>query len=289
MNTVWSQYVQGAGMLYSSRTLRFSDFFREKYTTAFNIEDGECILEIGCGPGALCQALKRWYPHSDITGVDLDSAFIEFAARRAPDITFLNGDATALPFEDGSFGVVISNTVSEHVEPSAFFGEQYRVLKPGGVCLVLSARRGISVRAGCIEECSEEEERLWQGCDALHAGRRRRYNVGAYSMNEAELPRALEGCGFRSVSTDYIAVNLTPDDPRYPRETALAMIEAGRINDLEAIALMSCCEGGLTAVEAETLKAITNKKYDRRVQLYDSGERQWDAEISLTMVVRGVK
>lgn len=38
-----------------------------------------------------------------------------------------------------SIPCTFSNTVSEHIEPSKFYGEQYRVLKENGVCLVLSA------------------------------------------------------------------------------------------------------------------------------------------------------
>lgn len=34
-----------------------------------------------------------------------------------------------IPFENESFDVTISNTVAEHIEPSRFYGEQYRVLK----------------------------------------------------------------------------------------------------------------------------------------------------------------
>ena len=88
------------------------------------------ILEIGCGPGALAGALHRWYPKAEITAVDRDSEFIRFAREYEEGIDFAEGDATALSFPDNSFDVVISNTVSEHIEPSKFYGEQMRVLKP---------------------------------------------------------------------------------------------------------------------------------------------------------------
>ena len=71
--------------------------------------------------------------------MDRDSNFIAFASKKAPQIHFLEGDATELTFESESFDVTISNTVVEHIEPSKFYGEQYRVLKENGVCLVLSA------------------------------------------------------------------------------------------------------------------------------------------------------
>ena len=125
MNTNWSDYVQGVGTLYLSRMLRFSDQHRQAYMQAFDLDGARRLrmLELGCGPGALTQSLARWYPNADITAIDLDSAFIEFAAHRAPGLRFIEADATALPFEDGEFDVTISNTVQEHIAPERFFSE----------------------------------------------------------------------------------------------------------------------------------------------------------------------
>ena len=145
MNTVWSDHIQGVLTLYLSRQLRFDDRFKEQYLKLFRLEKKKAlkILEIGCGPGALAGALHRWYPEAEITGIDRDTKFIEYARAHEPRVTFLEGDALKLPFADGTFDVTISNTVSEHVEPSRFYTEQKRVLKEGGVCIVLSARKGI--------------------------------------------------------------------------------------------------------------------------------------------------
>lgn len=61
MNTIWSDYVQGIGTLYSSRVLRFSDDVKYKYIKAFMLEEKKKILEIGCGPGALGEAaVEPW-------------------------------------------------------------------------------------------------------------------------------------------------------------------------------------------------------------------------------------
>ena len=104
------------------------------------------------------------------------------------------------------------------------------------------------------------------------------------------MPLCMERYGVRNVSTEYIAVNLTPDDPCYPAEMAHAMINANRQNDLDyAQSLLQIAGQAVTASEVEELKRLVNAKYDKRILLYDQGVKQWDTNVSITMVVRGVK
>lgn len=135
--------------------------FAEQYKTLFGLDERKNIkiLEIGCGLGALAGALHRWYPNAEITAVDLDSEFIRFAREHERGVQLIEGDITSLPFEDNSFDVVISNTVSEHIEPSKFYGEQLRILKTGGTCLLLSSRKGITVALSCANP-GEYEKRF---------------------------------------------------------------------------------------------------------------------------------
>lgn len=290
MNTIWSTYVQSIGTLYSSRCLRFSDQFQDKYIDAFAIDDKKKILEIGCGPGALAKSLSRWYPNAQIFGMDRDSNFIHFASQQAPHINFLEGDATKLPFENEYFDVTISNTVAEHIEPSKFYGEQYRVLKENGVCLVLSARKGVNISAPCIMEESEFEKDIWQRVEKFCSETFEKFEVCAYPQDEAELPLHMEKYGFRNVTTEYITVNLTPDNPIYSKEMAYAMINANRQGDLDrADSLLHIATGMITEAEVEELKRLVNAKYDKRIALYDEGIKQWDTNMSVTMILRGMK
>ena len=290
MNTAWSSCIQKTGTLYLSRALRFSDMFREKYTRAFCIEPDSHILELGCGPGALSEALHRWYPSASVTGTDADDAFIEFARSRNADIDFRTEDATALSFDDSSFDVTISHTVSEHVEPGKFFAEQRRVLRPGGVCLMLSARRGIDIPAPCIEEQSEFEIELWQRVDARMTEITRELGVGRYRRSEAGHALDMQSCGFKNISTEYITINLTPDNPNYDRETAVAMINSDRQCSLDAIDKMEHLASDLvTRDETDELRRLVNEKFDKRISLYDAGVKLWDTNVSLTMILRGEK
>ena len=293
MNTIWSTYLQKIGTLYLSRTLRFSDLVREKYQSVVRlpVRTDMRILEIGCGPGSLAQSLHHWYPSASVTGIDRDTAFIDFARTQAPEVTFLEGDAVSLPFADHSFDVTISNTVMEHIEPSVFLGEQYRVLRPGGVCLVLSARPGrVNIAAPCISEITEFEQEIYDRTDTYFWEANETYGVCKYPRTEREMPLLMQNAGFREVSTEYLTINLTPDDPQYDRDIAHAMINANRQNDLDGIDYMPyVAPGVVTEAEIAEMKRLIHQKYDTRIALYDAGIPQWDVNLSLTMVLRGVR
>lgn len=290
MNTNWSDYIQGINTLYLSRKLRFSDCFFPQYDSIFQLpkNDSLKLLEIGCGPGALAAALRRWYPNYEIFGLDRDTHFIEYAQKYVPGVHFLEGDAMALPFDDGSFDISISNTVSEHIEPSAFFGEQHRILKEGGVCLVLSARRGIHVQAACLEN-NVLERAFWEKVEKYDTSMAD-YQVCQYPMTEAELPAVMEHYGFKSVTCGYAVLPMTPDDPRYPSSMAIDMIEAARANALDAVSSAErLLPKYVSREEANVIRKRINDKYNHRIKQYRNGDKQWNTSVSITMIVRGVK
>ena len=290
MNTIWSDYVQGIKTLYLSRKLRFDDIFFDQYKTLFDIdtERNLNILEIGCGPGALATSLHRWYPNAEITAIDRDSNFITYAKSSAPEINFIEGDAEKLPFCDCAFDITISNTVSEHIEPSKFFGEQMRVLKPGGICLVLSSRRGIISKAECLE-MSDTEKKFWQKAESEYDTTYDKYSICKYPMSESVLPLEMEKYGFKNIRSGYALIDLTPDDPKYSANMAHDMINADRYTSIEAVDAAVRYNKNINADEAEKVKNIINEKYDKRTALYDDGKKQWDTSVSIIMVVRGVK
>ena len=268
--------------LYLSRKLRFDDYFFARYEKLFDLDPSRelKILEIGCGPGALAEALHRWYPKARITAIDRDSSFIAFAQKHVTGVHFLEGDAVQLPFENNTFDVTISNTVQEHIEPTAFWREQRRVLKPDGVCLCLSARKGIQCTAPCLDMTDEEKE-FWKSLPQSE-NLLEQYGVGQYRMSESELPASMEKNGFRNVSVGYAVIDLTPDAAQYSDQMAEAMIEEGRESSLEAI------RSTHSEHAAKAIVAV-NRKYDERLRLYCSGIKQWDTSVSVTMILRGIK
>jgi SAM-dependent methyltransferase len=108
------------------------------------------ILEVGCGPGHLSVAMAR--DHGlDVTGLDLDPAMIERAQANAahPSLgdgrrpAFIVGDVAALPFDDGTFDLVVSTFSMHHwADPPAGLAEIDRVLRPGGRALIWDLKPG---------------------------------------------------------------------------------------------------------------------------------------------------
>lgn len=96
--------------------------------------------------------------------------------------------------------------------------------------------------------------------------------------------------GFNNVSTEYITINLTPDNPIYSKETAHAMINANRQTHLDSIEKLDVIASDIVSKdEISELKRLVNLKYDKRIELYDAGIKQWDTNVSVTMVMRGTK
>ncbi|KAF7173532.1 hypothetical protein CNMCM6106_007617 [Aspergillus hiratsukae] len=97
------------------------------------------ILDVGCGPGTITVDLAHLVPQGHITGLELASSVLAQARTLADsqgitNITFVSGDANALPFKDGSFDVVMCHQVLQHVHnPVHILSEMRRVTKEGGL------------------------------------------------------------------------------------------------------------------------------------------------------------
>jgi ubiquinone/menaquinone biosynthesis C-methylase UbiE len=84
-------------------------------------------LDVGCGTGFLTAQLP-----GDVTGLDQSEQMLELARGQAPDLKFVRGDATNLPFPDGSFDRVFASVLCTHLEPGVrarFLAEARRVAR----------------------------------------------------------------------------------------------------------------------------------------------------------------
>jgi SAM-dependent methyltransferase len=97
----------------------------------------EHVLDVGTGAGALALAVARHV--QDVVGVDPDVGLLaEARARAVENVTFVEGDATELPFDDASFDLVATLRTLHHVRrPELAFAELTRVTRAGGRLLVV--------------------------------------------------------------------------------------------------------------------------------------------------------
>ena len=98
---------------------------------------GKRILDVGCSTG-VCASQVVDMERSDYTGVDIDPQYIETASRLHPAGKFRALDARALPFENGSFDVVLFTGVWHHMDDALIkdcLREVRRVLVDDGVVL----------------------------------------------------------------------------------------------------------------------------------------------------------
>ncbi|HKY61256.1 MAG TPA: methyltransferase domain-containing protein [Gemmatimonadota bacterium] len=99
-----------------------------------SLRDGEAILDVGCGTGALLAAAARRAPASRLAGVDLSPAMLVVARKRLESrAALVAADAARLPFADRGFDLVVSTSALHYwPDPGACMAEIARVLRPGG-------------------------------------------------------------------------------------------------------------------------------------------------------------
>ena len=96
------------------------------------------LLEVPVGTGVLSMPVYRDLPGADITCLDYSPDMMSAARTRAErmgikNARFVQGDVGALPFDDGSFDIVLSlNGFHAFPDKEAAWRETFRVLKPGG-------------------------------------------------------------------------------------------------------------------------------------------------------------
>jgi ubiquinone/menaquinone biosynthesis C-methylase UbiE len=155
-------------------------------------ELGDHVLEIGAGPGAATQELRRLAPR--VTSLEWSHAFAASLAARALDGSgsILQADAAALPFAEKSFSSSIGILVLHHLhsteQQERAFREIFRVLRPGGSFL------GFEIQDGWLQRAVHFKSTFVPVSPATISGR-----LGAAGFSHASVDFRPGGFGFRAV------------------------------------------------------------------------------------------
>lgn len=113
--------------------------FKQRLIDQADPQSGQRILDVGCGTGTLALSLKTRAVNTEVVGLDADPEILKRARAKAHEaeleVRFDRALATELPYEDGSFDLVLSTLFFHHLTGTDKGGavkEIARVLKPGG-------------------------------------------------------------------------------------------------------------------------------------------------------------
>jgi SAM-dependent methyltransferase len=120
----------------AARAEREVEPVREEVLRLVALRGDERALDVGTGAGVLALALAPLV--RTVVGIDIVPELLEAARRRAPEnVTFVEGDASSLPFDDGYFDLGATRRTLHHMRrPELAVAELTRVTKPGGRILV---------------------------------------------------------------------------------------------------------------------------------------------------------
>jgi ubiquinone/menaquinone biosynthesis C-methylase UbiE len=123
----WERVAHKYDSVWSLLTRQFIPYLVD----AAEVKAGMSVLDVACGPGYVSDAVGK--AGAIPKGIDFSEKMIAIAKTTFPDLSFVQGDAQNLPFEDASFDRVLINFGLLHLShPEKGCAEACRVLKSGG-------------------------------------------------------------------------------------------------------------------------------------------------------------
>ena len=124
---------QASGDAYDAFMGRYSRALAGPFADFAGVPSGRRALDVGCGPGALTGELVRRLGAGQVAACDPSPSFVAACRERHPGVDVRDSPAEALPFDDASFDVSLSQLVLHFVtDPAAAGAEMARVVRPGG-------------------------------------------------------------------------------------------------------------------------------------------------------------
>ncbi len=101
----------------------------------FGMKKGDKVLEVGCGRGDFLKGFKEL--GLDAYGLDREKTVSE--QLNGIELQYRDVEKEKFPYGDGTFDVVFSKSLIEHlIDPGNFMQECHRVLKPGGRIIIMT-------------------------------------------------------------------------------------------------------------------------------------------------------
>lgn len=123
----------GSGDAYDAFMGRYSRRLAGAFADAVGVAEGQCVLDVGCGPGALTGVLVDCLGAAAVSAFDPSPSFVAECAARHPGVDVRFGRAEEIPFDDGAFDCAMAQLVLHFVtDPNEAARELRRVVRPGG-------------------------------------------------------------------------------------------------------------------------------------------------------------
>ncbi|MER7342550.1 class I SAM-dependent methyltransferase [Streptomyces sp. NPDC000075] len=187
-----------AGEAYEPYVGRWSRLVAARFVRRLDAAPGGSWRDVGCGTGAVTQAVLDAAEPADVIGVDPSQDYLAYARRHVADrrARFLRADAEHLPFTGSSASAVVSGLVLNFVpDPARAAAEMVRVVRPGRLVGVYLWDYG--------EGGMEAIRAFWDAATALDPGARALDEAVRFPLcTRAALGGLLAGAGLRDVRTE---------------------------------------------------------------------------------------
>jgi SAM-dependent methyltransferase len=162
------------------------------------VEDGQRVLDVGCGPGALTAELVSRVGAAAVSAVDPSPSFVAAAEERYPGVGVQQASAERLPFPDDAFDAALAQLVVHFMsDPAAGVAEMLRVTGHDGVV------------AACVWDHGGGQGPLsvfWDAARELDPGVEDESRLPG--AREGDLARLFASAGLREVEETALAVSV---------------------------------------------------------------------------------
>jgi SAM-dependent methyltransferase len=140
----------------------FSEFKVKWLRKYYGAAEPAAILDLGAGDGTCLEYFSRYFPKSDLFGIDVSELSIEeAAAKNLPRTQVQAYDGSRIPYGDKQFDLILVATVMHHIRFDLHEGlmkEALRVLKPGGKIFIVEHNPWNPVTRHMVNTCPFDED-----------------------------------------------------------------------------------------------------------------------------------